>query len=59
MVPWFWVNFQCRDVLLIWSIVGQGPSALAEGAGGGDIFSLSSIISLLFLPLSGKRSNID
>ena len=29
-------------VLLTWIIVGQGPSALAEGAGGGclDIFSL-------------------
>ena len=36
-----WVNFQCRGVLLIW-IVGQGPIALAVGAGGGclDIFSL-------------------
>ena len=29
-----WVNFQCRDVLLIWIIVGQGPIALAIGAGG-------------------------
>ena len=47
-------------VLLIWIIVGQGPSALAEGAGGGclDIF-LSSIISLFFLPLSRRRSDID
>ena len=35
-------NFQCRGVLLIWIIVGQGPIALAEGAGRGclDIFSL-------------------
>ena len=35
-----WVNFQCRGVLLIWIIVGQGPVALAVGAGGGflDIF---------------------
>ena len=35
-----WVNFQCRGVLLIWIIVGQGPIALAVGAGGGclDIF---------------------
>ena len=41
---------------LIWIRVGQGPSALAVGAGGGclDIF-LSSIISLFFLPLSGRR----
>ena len=42
MVRRCWVNFQCRSVLLIWIIVGQGPVALAEGAGGGclDIFSL-------------------
>ena len=48
MVRWCWVNFQCRGVLLVWIIVGQGPTALAVGAGGGylDIF-LSSIISLL------------
>ena len=43
----------------IWMIVGQGPIALAIGAGGGclDIFSLS-ILSLLFLPLSGRRPDI-
>ena len=37
-----WVNFQCGGVLLIWIRVGQGPTALAVGAGGGclDIFSL-------------------
>ena len=45
----------------IWSIVGQGPPALAVGAGGGclDIFFLSSILSLLFLPLLGRRPDID
>ena len=32
---WCWVNFQCRGVLLLWIIVGQGPIALAVGAGGG------------------------
>ena len=39
---WCWVNFQGRGVLLIWIRVGQGPIALAVGAGGGclDIFSL-------------------
>ena len=44
----------------IWIIVGQGPIVLAIGAGGGclDIFTLS-IFSLLFLPLSGRRSDID
>ena len=55
-----WVNFQCRDVLLIWIIVGQGPIALAVGAGGGVwTFFLSSITSLFFLPLSGRRPDID
>ena len=44
-----WVNFQCRGVLLIWMIVGQGPIALAVGAGGGclDIFSLIYYFSFL------------
>ena len=44
-----WVNFQCRGVLLIWIIVGQGPIALAIGAGGGclDIFSLNYHFSFL------------
>ena len=35
VVRWCWVNFQCRGVLLIWIIVGQGPTALEVGAGGG------------------------
>ena len=49
-----------RSDLLIWIIVGQGPTVLAVGVGGGclDIF-LSYIISLLFLPLSGRRPDID
>ena len=44
-----WVNFQCRGVLLIWIIVGQGPITLAIGAGGGclDIFSLNYHFSFL------------
>ena len=44
-----WVNFQCRGVLLIWIRVGQGPTALAVGAGGGclDIFSLIYHFSFL------------
>ena len=44
-----------------WIIVGQGLIALAVGAGGGLFwtFLLSSILSLLFLPLSGRRSDID
>ena len=41
--------------------VGQGPTALAVGASGGcfDIFLLSSINSLFFLPLFGRRPDID
>ena len=43
----------------IWTTVGQGPTALAVGAGGClDIF-LSSILSFLFLPLFGRRLDID
>ena len=55
-----WVNFQCRGVLLVWMIVGQGPVALAVGAGGGclDIF-LSSIFSVFFLALFGRWPDID
>ena len=43
----------------IWIIVGQGPSALAVGAGGGclDIFTLI-YPSFLFLPLFGRRPDI-
>ena len=50
VVRWCWVNFQCRGVLLIRLIVGQGPTALAVGAGEGclDIFTLI----YLFTPLS-------
>ena len=44
----------------IWITVGQGPTALAVGAGGGclDIL-LSSILSLLFNPLFGSRPDRD
>ena len=46
-----WVNFQCRGVLLLRMIVGQGPIVLAVEADGGclDIFSLVYLFS--FLPL--------
>ena len=44
----------------VWMIVGQGPIALAVGAGGGCLtFFLSSIFSLLFLPLSGRWPDMD
>ena len=46
---WCWVNFQCRGVLLLRKIVGQGPSALVVSAGGGclNIFSLVYHFSFL------------
>ena len=45
----------------IWMTVGQGSTALTVGAGVGVVwtFVLSSIFSLLFLPLSGRRPDID
>ena len=44
----------------IWITVGQGPTALAVGAGVGclDIFTLI-YPSLLFLPFFGRRPDID
>ena len=44
----------------IWMIVGQGPVALAVGAGGGslDVFTLLYRFSHL-LPLSGGRLDMD
>ena len=45
-----WINLQRQGVLLVWTIVGQGPIALALGAGGGclDIFSLVYLFSFLY-----------
>ena len=42
------VNFQCRGVLLVWMIVGQGPIALAVGAGRGVFGHFFSHLSFLF-----------
>ena len=51
-------NFQCRDILLIWITVWQGPIVFAVGADGSclDIFS---VICLFFLHLSGRWPNVD
>ena len=44
----------------IWMKVGQGPIVLAVGAGGVVwTFLLSSVLSLLFLSLSGRWLDID
>ena len=44
VVRWYWVNFQCRGVLLIWIIVGL---AIGVGGSGLDIFTLIHHFSLL------------
>ena len=47
-------SFQCPGVLLIWIMVGQGPTVLAVGAGSVVwTFVISS-----FLPLIGRLSDI-
>ena len=54
------VNFQCMDVLLIWIILGQGPTVLAVGAGRcclNIFFSLAFHVSFLFV--SARRLVID
>ena len=50
-------NIWCRGVLLIRSRVGQGPTALAVGAGGGrlDFFSLVYHFSFLSPSLGMAR----
>ena len=47
MVRRCWVIFQCRGVLLIWIIVGQGPVALAVSVGGGCLDNFFSYLSFL------------
>ena len=49
MVRWYWVNFQCRSVLLIWIIVGQGPTTLAIGAGGGCLDTFTFVYHFFLL----------
>ena len=48
-----WINLQCRGVLLVWTIVGQGPIALALGAWGvfGNFFSRPSFLLSFSLSL--------
>ena len=48
MMRLWWVNFQCRGVLLIWIRVGQGPSALTKGSGGVCLDFFFSRLSFLF-----------
>ena len=60
MVRRFWVNFQCRSVLLVLIKLGQGTTAFVVGMGGVVwAFFLSSIMSHFFHPLFGRRPDID
>ena len=54
-------NFQCQGILLIWMTVRQGLTVLAVGAGGVylDIFFSHIVMSLIFLPLSGRQLDLD
>ena len=54
-------KFQCRGVLLIWIIVGQGPVALEVGAGGWGLFGHFPLLYpfSIFLPFSGRLPDID
>ena len=53
-------KFPVPGRLTIWIIVGQEPTALSVGVDRGVwTFFLLSIISLFFIPLSGRRPDID
>ena len=43
------IKFQCRGDLLIWTIVGRGPTALAVGADGAVLTFSSRQKSFFFL----------
>ena len=53
MVRWCWVKLPAPGRPTIWITVGQGPTALAVGAGGGclDIFTLNYLFSSFSLSL--------
>ena len=59
MVRWCWLNYQCRGVLLVWLVVGQGPTAFAVGAGGGCLDVFAPVYHFSSFSLSGRRSDID
>ena len=44
-------------VLLVWIMVGQGPTAVDEGGGCLDVFALACHFS--FFSFCGRRPNID
>ena len=59
MVRRYWVTFQCRGVLLIWIIVGQGPIALAVGAGDFCLGIFSLHLCILFSSSSLENGPIE
>ena len=48
-------SFQCRGVLLLWHMVGQGPAVLAAGAGRVDCF----LFFYFFRLCRGSYSSFD
>ena len=66
MVRWCWINFQFQGSYNL-DYSRQGPTALAVAVGGGgggegscvSTFLHSSILSFLFLPVFGRRPDID
>ena len=59
MVRGYWVNFKCRDVLLIWIIVRQGPIVLAVDMVGVVLDIFVSSVFVFSFTLSGRRPDID
>ena len=49
-------SFQCRGVLLLWHMVGQGPAVLAAGAGRVDCFIFLFFISSFLFSFSNASS---
>ena len=56
MVRWCWVKLPVPGRPTIWIKVGQGPTALALGAGGG---CLDILLSTILSPLSGVVACCD
>ena len=59
VVRWCWVNSQGRGVMLVWVVVGQGPTAFAVGAGWGCLDVFVHVYHFSSFSLSGRRSDID
>ena len=56
---WCWVNFQCRASYVFGYREGQGPTAFTVGVGGVVWTFFSRLSFLFFLPLSGRRPDVD